>query len=145
MKRILAFLLCSFIIFSLVSCYFFLDSPSTEHFNTFISQQEQNTWKEDLAALLYSVQHKEMQVSSEITSMSLASVSVGLMDINFDNIPEVFFAYQGGSMGNIPIDIYDLKSGKKLGHYEASHSPDGDSICLYVAESNDGFVKVRCA
>lgn len=146
MKRILAFLLCSFIILSLVSCHnvvlmgFSWDSPSTEHFNTFISQREQNTWKENLAALLYSVQHKEMQISSEITSMSLASVSVGLMDINFDNVPEVFFAYQGGSMGNIPIDIYDLKSGKKLGHYEASRSPDGDSICLYVAESNDGFI-----
>lgn len=143
MKKIICLFLCIFWVLSLVACQYPVieapDYPPPES-NLFISLEEKNTWKENLASLLYNVQRADMQISSEIISMNLASVSVGLMDINFDNVPEVFFAYQGGSMGNVPLDIYDLESGQKLGNYNASHSDSWNNICIYVAKSNDGYI-----
>ena len=58
------------------------------------------------------------------------------MDINFDNVPEVFAASAGGSMGNVCIDIYDLYTGEEIDHYSAAHWKDGDNIYLCVVDKN---------
>ena len=95
-----------------------------------LSEKEQQTWK---SYLLNTLANIEIEDSENYIPGSFA---VGLMDINFDNVPEVFAASAGGSMGNVGIDIYDLYTGEEVDHYSAAHWKDGDNIYLCVVDKN---------
>ncbi len=136
MKKILAVLLCGVMLLCAVSC----KNSETDNQDknekedgkpqqpTFISQQEKNTWKDDLTEILSTVNEKP------------GNYAVGLMDINFDNLPEVFVAYPGGSLGNIFIEIYDLESGEMLVYYDAAQYSTGSDVYLCVFEHNEEYV-----
>jgi len=70
---------------------------------SFLSPDVKNTWKEDLIDLFSNL---DIWIPRNV----YGSYAVGLMDLNFDNTPEVLVAYPGGSMGNVWVEIYDLKS-----------------------------------
>jgi hypothetical protein len=104
------------------------ECPSTKH--RFLTEEEQQTWKPYLLNTLANIEIGDSE------KYIIGSFAVGLMDINFDNVPEVFAASAGGSMGNVVIDIYDLCTGKEIDHYNAAHWEDGDNIYLCVVDKN---------
>ena len=146
MKRFAAIFLTALLLFSMTACDFFSDdqkesdnevfengSESSENIESdkgtddpddlnsiesvnysFISQEEKNTWRSDLISVLSKPRVHEFEPYLP------GSISVGLMDINFDNSPEVFVAYSGGSMNNIYIEIYDLKNDSDPITYDAA-------------------------
>lgn len=66
------------------------------------------------------------------------------MDLDFDNTPEVILAYNGGSMGNLPLEIYDLNTGEKLGsYYSFSRYGEKDNVYLCVAQKGDEYVIIE--
>ena len=166
MKRIAAIFLTALLLFSLASCDFFGngdeteisssigsipeesvntesnkgiggsdESDSTESVNySFISQEEKNNWRSDLVSVLSKPRVHEFEPYLP------GSISVGLMDINFDNSPEVFVAYSGGSMNNIYIEIYDLKNDSDPITYDAACYGNPYNIRLYVADKCGKFV-----
>ena len=95
-----------------------------------LTEEEQQTWKSYLLTTLANIEIEDRE------NYMLGSFAVGLMDINFDNVPEVFAASAGGSMGNVGIDIYDLYTGEEVDHYSAAHWKDWDNIYLCVADKN---------
>ena len=95
-----------------------------------LTEKEQQTWKPYLLNTLANIDIGDSE------KYSIGSFAVGLMDINFDNVPEVFAANAGGSMGNVGIDIYDLYTGEEIDHYNAAHWKDGDNIYLCVVDKN---------
>ena len=111
------------------------DLNSIESVNySFISQEEKNTWRSDLISVLSKPRVHEFE------QYLPGSISVGLMDINFDNSPEVFVAYSGGSMNNIYIEIYDLKNDSDPITYDGACYGGYYNICLYVAYKDGEFV-----
>ncbi len=141
MKKILAALLCILLLCNFISCNApapeektpSTTEPTSEKSSTptqkysFISQEQKAAWKTDLLSTLANIGIKDSE------HYIPGSYAIGLMDINFDNIPEVLAASAGGSMGNVCIDIYDLSTGKKICDYNAPHWQDGDNIYLCVA------------
>ena len=166
MKRFTAIFLTALLLFSMTACDFFsddqketdsevfengsesyenvesnksdLDSDNSDCIESdnysFISQEEKNMWRSDLITIL-----SKSRVH-EIEPYLPGSISVGLMDINFDNSPEVFVAYSGGSMNNINIEIYDLKSDSAPITYDGACYGGYYNICLYVADNDGEFV-----
>jgi len=140
MKKILLLLLCGILIFNVASCNRNDDPEETDGTEgitaskyTFISYEEKCTWKSKLTAVLSKIEiHDEPGIPG--------SFAIGLMDINFDNSPEVFAAHAGGSMGNVFIEIYDLDSGEQLISYDAAHWEDSENIYLCVADKNGEYV-----
>ncbi|MBR4016991.1 MAG: hypothetical protein IKK11_04165 [Oscillospiraceae bacterium] len=140
MKKILLLLLCGILIFNAVSCSRNDDPEETDGTEgitaskyTFISNEEKSTWKSNLTAVLSKIEiHDEPGIPG--------SFAIGLMDINFDNSPEVFAAHAGGSMGNVFIEIYDLDSGEQLISYNAAHWESSENIYLCVADKNGEYV-----
>ena len=126
MKRLATIILSALLLFSaFVGCNT-SDNNSIENSEneyTFISQEEKNTWRDKLINVLSNCD-------------IYGSFAVGLMDLNFDNSPEVFAAYAGGSMGNVFVEIYDLDLGEKLISYDAAHWEDQENIYLCVADKN---------
>lgn len=104
------------------------ECPSTKYL--FLAEEEQQTWKPYLINTLANIEIEDSE------NYIPGSFAVGLMDINFDNVPEVFAASAGGSMGNVCIDIYDLYTGEEVDHYSAAHWKDGDNIYLCVVDKN---------
>ena len=103
---------------------------------TFIPQSEKDAYKEKLTDVLSSVKK-----SSYISGLgSFSAFGAGLMDINFDNVPEVLVAYPGGSMGNVFIEIYDLETGKRTATYNAAHWENAYNIYLCVAKFDGDYV-----
>ena len=149
MKRLAAIILSTLILFSFTACDFSNHShesetststdsdesaaPNTDNTETdesiFISREEKNTWKSQLIYILSrcEIQDNDLGISG--------SVAAGLMDLDFDNMPEVILAYPGGSMGNAPLEIYDLNTGEKLASYNASRN-----VYFYIAQKGDEFV-----
>lgn len=166
MKRFTAIFLTALLLFSMTACDFFSDdqketdsevfengSESSENIESdkgnddpddlnniesvnysFISQEEKNTWRSDLISVLSKPRVHEFEPYLP------GSISVGLMDINFDNSPEVFVAYSGGSMNNIYIEIYDLKNDSDPITYDGACYGGYYNICLYVAYKDGEFV-----
>ena len=166
MKRLAAIILSALILFSFAACDFFGNGDETEISSligsipeesestesnkgtggsdesdstesgkySFISQEEKNTWRNDLIAVLSKPRVHEFEPYCP------GSISVGLMDINFDNSPEVLVAYAGGSMHNIYIEIYDLKSDGEPITYDGACYGNYYNICLYVADNDGEFV-----
>ena len=140
MKKILLLLLCGILIFNAASCNRNDDPEETDGTEgitaskyTFISNEEKSTWKSNLTAVLSKIGiHDEPGIPG--------SFAIGLMDINFDNSPEVFAAHAGGSMGNVFIEIYDLDSGEQLISYNAAHWESSENIYLCVADKNGEYV-----
>lgn len=140
MKKILLLLLCGILIFNVASCNRNDDPEETDGTEgitgskyTFISNEEKSTWKSNLTAVLSKIEiHDEPGIPG--------SFAIGLMDINFDNSPEVLAAYAGGSMGNVFVEIYDLDSGEKLISYDAAHWESSQNIYLCVADKNGEYV-----
>ncbi len=104
------------------------ECPSTQY--RLLTEEDRQTWKPYLLNTLANIGVKDSE------HYIPGSYAVGLMDINFDNVPEVLAAYSGGSMGNVFIEIYDLYTGKEIDHYNASHWKDGDNIYLCVVDQN---------
>lgn len=64
---------------------------------------------------------------------------MALMDLNYDNTPEVIAAYAGGSMGNVCIVAYDLKSGEKLCVLgDTPHYQDWDNVYFCHYRNDEG-------
>ena len=128
MKRLATIILSALLLFSaFVGCNT-SDNNSIENSEneyTFISQEEKNTWRDKLINVLSNCD-------------IYGSFAVGLMDLNFDNSPEVLIAYPGGSMGNVFTTFYELDTGEKLFIYDADHWDSGDNINLCVAEDCNG-------
>ncbi|MBE6684333.1 MAG: hypothetical protein E7592_01620 [Ruminococcaceae bacterium] len=158
MKRLAAIILSALILFSFTACDLFNDSPEESENSTsaeseesttldtdntetyeysFISQEEKSTWKPKLTAILSQSQIHELE------QFTPGSVSVGLMDLNFDNSPEVLVTYAGGSMCNILIHIYDLNSGEKITEFHTGLWGGWGNIFLCVAEVNGDYVIVE--
>lgn len=100
---------------------------------TFLSQEVKNSWRSDLVAIL-----SEIEVW-DVENGIPGTYAVGLMDLNFDNIPEVLVAWPGGSMGNIFIEIYDLSTHGKLIRYNGAND-DHLGIRLYVSKVGSSYV-----
>ncbi len=111
------------------------ESEAEEEDNFFISQEVRNTWESDLTSILSGVD------IWDIPNGMPGSHAIGLMDLNFDNVPEVLVAYPGGSMGNVHIEIYDLKTHNRIAYYFGmSYENNEGGIRLYVAKTNGGYV-----
>ena len=100
---------------------------------SFLPQEVKNSWRSDLVAILSGVDLHDPDRGM------YGSFSVGLMDLNFDNIPEVLVAFPGGSMGNIFIEIYDLSTHEKLMSYDGANDNDL-GIRLYIAKAGERYV-----
>jgi hypothetical protein len=107
---------------------------SSDSKTAFIPQSEKDTYKEKLTAILSATK------KSSYTLGSFSAFGAGLMDINFDNVPEVLVAYPGGSMGNVFIEVYDLETGEEICTYNMAHYNSPYNIYMCVAEHTGGYV-----
>jgi len=148
MKKILA---CLLILTTLASSLSSCNSPEKDRENSennpinveqtlfedkqppFISQDTKNSWEADIKAILSMVHIWEPKKTS-------GSHAVGLMDLNFDSIPEVLVAYPGGSIGNIAFTIYDLRSHSPISYYDGMYYKDSSTVRVYVAKTSAGYV-----
>ena len=81
----------------------------------FISDEERESWREPLIALLSKLQRYGYYGDPEVDDgFVFGSDGVGLIDINCDGIPEVAEWYRGGSMMNTEYVLYDLLTGEQL-------------------------------
>ena len=153
-KRILATLLCGVILASAVSCNtkeknadqatettaqqsteaettveILTKNPEGEE-GQFLSKQVRESWRGALLSFLST--HDRNDYLGGIGG----SYAMGLMDLDFDNIPEVLIAYPGGSMGNVFLMIYDLATGENITDYNAGYFGKGTDVCFSVAFQN---------
>lgn len=125
MKRFLAAILCGVIAFAMTSCH--TPAPETdgteterapEEYITFVLDAEKNEWKDYLVDFIVNTQNP-----GDV-------IGFALMDINVDGVPEIWKAHAGGSMMNTFYLIYDLKSGKEIGSYNAGAYEDRSFGCF---------------
>ena len=139
MKKILSVFLCLIFICSIVSCDT-KESPSgnekvEENITyTFISEQERLSWKDKIVTAIstngFYDDYKVLQSSF---------IGMALMDLNFDNTPELIAAYTGGSMGNVCIVVYDLESGEHLCLLgDTPHYKNWDNVYFCVYRDHEG-------
>lgn len=145
MKRLIAIILSLLFIFSLSACDLSNEDTEKETSTTqqgsleeesaykFISQEKRNDWKDKLFAILSSCDIYDIELGM------FGSISAGLMDFDLDNTPELVLAYPGGSMGNLPLEIYDIDTGEKL---NKSYSDVSNNACIYVAQKDNEFVVI---
>ena len=151
-KRILAVLLCGVILASATACNTSdknidqsvgttiensMENPTEKPVENpegvegqFLSKQVKESWRSPLLSFLST--HDRSDYLNGIGG----SYAMGLMDLDFDNIPEVLIAYPGGSMGNVFLTIYDLATGEKLTSYNAGYFGKGTDVCFSVAFQN---------
>ena len=100
----------------------------------FLSQVQKEAWRPRLVSLLSTLEIRT------VIPEGYGSMAVGLMDLNFDHLPEVFVAYPGGSMGNLYFEIYDLSGEDEPLSFNAGHWP-GEEYDVYfcVVEHPEGF------
>ena len=108
------------------------DPPSDKQLPyTFISEQERLTWKDKIANAL--------SVANPYEEIEPWILGAALMDLNFDNTPEVIVIGAGGSMGNVYVGVYDLESAEKLCNLGYTpHYQDCDNVYLCMHRNNDG-------
>lgn len=145
-KKLLSVLLCLLILFSASACN--EASPSHESNESqvqtqapsadapvsypFISLQERTTWKEPLVAFF--------ETRFGYGDKEPSDCGIALMDLNFDNVPEVLLTYDGGSMGNVDVIVYDLFSGEQIGYLPELPSHQkwyGLYLCVYADPEGD--------
>ena len=96
----------------------------------FIPESAKSYWRSDIINTLSSSGAYEM--------VEYGCLGAGLMDINFDGVPELAVIYSGGSMGNVCTVFFDISSGEELYYYDAPHYEDWDKISLCVYETQHG-------
>ena len=145
MKKILSIFLCLIFIFSIVSCGTkenLSDNETSENTlqethvvenipYTFISGQERLSWKDKIITAL--------SVANPYREIEPGILGAALMDLNFDNTPELIVVGSGGSMGNVYIAAYNIESGEKmcvLGY--TSHYQDRNNVYFCLHRNNDG-------
>ena len=145
MKKILAIFLCLILACSVVSCdkkdedtkpektQDTTQEASTEDKTpyVFLSEQERLSWKDKIVTALSNANpYKEIEPGL---------LGAALMDLNFDNIPELIVVGAGGSMGNVYIAAYDLESGAKLCVLSPTpHYQEWNNVYFCVHRNNDG-------
>ncbi len=107
------------------------DNKSQDERYPFISQAVKDNWKADIISTLES--------SDVYGDREYGGLGVALMDIDLDNVPELFDIYSGGSMGNVFIVIYDISTGQEILSYNAPHGDDWNtiSLCVYASDSGE--------
>lgn len=148
MKKLLAIILCLLITLSIVACEkenftqqnlndkkdtsSMEESSADEKFPyAFISIQERSLWKEKIIDVLSADDCYEQ--------IEYGCLGVALMDLTFDNTPELLVAYAGGSMGNVCVVSYDLENSEKLCVLgDTPHYKEWDNIYLCVYGSDEG-------
>ena len=154
MKRILSVFLCLIFIYSIVSCdkkVPYAEPEATESTSqevppneqlpadeqppyTFISAQERLIWKDKI---ITAISDNGFYDDYEVLQHNF--LGMALMDLNFDNTPELIAAYGGGSMGNVCIVAYDLESGEHLCVLgETPHYGDWNNVYFCLHRNNDG-------
>ena len=156
MKKILVMFLCLILVTSVVSCDKKNDDTKPEKAQSttqsttqdttqeastedklpyvFISEQERLSWRDKIVTVISS---NDFYDDYEVLGHNF--LGMALMDLNFDNTPEVIAAYAGGSMGNVCIVAYDLESGAEqcvLG--DTPHYQDWNNVYFCVHKNNDG-------
>lgn len=145
MKKILSVFLCLIFICSIVSCDTkenLSDNEKSENTSqethveenityTFISEQERLSWKDKIITAL--------SVANPYEEIEPGILGAALMDLNFDNTPELIIVGEGGSMGNVCLVPYDIESGEQLCVLgDTPHYNDWDNVYLCVHRNNDG-------
>ncbi len=148
MKKLFAIFLCLLITVSVVACNKKDTSQNPNEDKTdrssmeessadekspyaFISIQERSLWKEKIIDVLSADDCYEQ--------MEYGCLGLALMDLTFDNTPELLVAYAGGSMGNVCVVVHDLETGEKLCVLgDTPHYKDWDNIYLCVHKNNEG-------
>lgn len=100
----------------------------------FVSYEQKQLWRQDLIARLANIDVRD------IANSVPGAFGVGLMDLDCDGTPEVIAAYPGGSMGNVFLEVYDLKTGEERAAFNAGHYEDSYSICMHVADCGGEYV-----
>ena len=153
MKKILVMFLCLILVTSVVSCDKKNDDTKPEKAQSttqsttqdttqeastedktpyvFLSEQERLSWKDKIVTALSNANpYKEIEPGL---------LGAALMDLNFDNIPELIVVGAGGSMGNVYIAAYDLESGAKLCVLSPTpHYQEWNNVYFCVHRNNDG-------
>ena len=140
MKKILSIFLCLIFICSIVSCDTkenLSDNEKSENTlketdvvenipYTFISEQERLSWKDTVIPAL--------SVANPYGEIEPGILGAALMDLNFDNTPELIVVGEGGSMGNVYIAAYSIESGEEMCVLRYTpHYQDWDNVyfCLH--------------
>ena len=127
MKKLLSIFLCLIFIFSIVSCNTVVENIPY----TFISGQERLSWKDKIITVLSGNNFYEQ--------IEYGCLGVALMNLNFDNTPELIVAFSGGTMGNVCIVAYDLESGNELCVLgDTPHYGDWNNVYFCLHRNNDG-------
>ena len=142
MKRILSIFICLIFVFSIISCEkkdaetekstdATQESNTEKSSNIFISTQERLTWKDKIINTLSN--------NNSYEEIEYGCLGTALMDLNFDNTPELIVAGSGGSMGNVCIVAYDLESGEQLCVLgDTPHYQDWNNVYFCMHKSNGG-------
>ena len=145
MKKLLSIFLCLIFTLSVVSCdtketpseteppeTALQGSPTNEEYPyTLISEQECLSWKDKIVTAL--------SVANPYGEIEPGILGAALMDLNFDNTPELIVVGAGGSMGNVYIAAYNIESGEKmcvLGY--TPHYQDWNNVYFCLHRNNDG-------
>ena len=145
MKKLLSIFLCLIFICSIVSCNTkenLSDNEKSENTlketdvvenipYTFISEQERLSWKDKIITALY--------VANPYGEIEPGILGAALMDLNFDNTPELIVVGSGGSMGNVYIAAYNIESGEKMCDLlYTPHYQDWNNVYFCLHRNNDG-------
>lgn len=102
----------------------------------FVTEEQKQLWKDDLLACLALINIHDPD------NDSFGAFSAGLMDMNCDGTPELLAAYYGGSMGNVFVEIWDLKTKEMVESHDFGYYQDSGSINLCVAEHDGEYVVI---
>lgn len=129
MKKTVSLILCLVFLFSLVACHTAGDETSSD---IFVSDRERSSWKDKIITVLSDMNCYEKK--------DYGCKGVGLMDLNFDGTPELIVVYQGGSMGNVFLEAYDLTDGEEVCAWiETPHYEDVYAVyfCTYSHDNGE--------
>ena len=145
MKKLLSIFLCLIFICSIVSCNTkenLSDNEKSENTlkethvvenipYTFISGQKRLSWKDKVITAL--------SVANPYGEIEPGILGAALMDLNFDNTPELIVVGAGGTMGNVCIVAYDLESGNELCVLgDTPHYEDWNNVYFCIHRNSDG-------
>lgn len=98
---------------------------------TFISKEERLSWKNNIISVL--------SAENVYEDIEFGCLGAALMDLNFDNTPELIVVGAGGSMGNVCVVVFDLETKEELCVLgDTPHYKDWDNIYLCVRRNNEG-------
>ena len=107
---------------------------------TYVTSDQKEAWRKPLEKLLANVgdtfNAAEDPDYDDILSIP-KGYDCGLLDVNFDSIPEVVINFGGGTAGNATYSIYDLYTGREIGFFDGAIQ---DAWCVYY----DTAAKTLC-